>query len=139
MPITLTLKQGGHEVNFPNQATDASGFFTAPVGNLPLGTYAWRVKGPQYLANSGSVSLDGASFTHADMGLMLTGDASDDNVVDVSDFSILKATFGKGAGDPGYDARADFNCDQLVEIGDFNLLKINFGKMGAPPVAPERR
>jgi hypothetical protein len=70
------------------------------------------------------------------MGLMRAGDASDDNVVTVSDFNIAKNTFGKQNGDPGYDDRADWTGDQIVNILDFNLLKLNFGTAGAPPVSP---
>jgi hypothetical protein len=42
------------------------------------------------------------------MGLMRTGDCNNDNVVGAVDFTILKATFGKALGEPGYDDRADF-------------------------------
>src|SRR5205823_2963885 len=49
LPITLTLKSGTTEVNYPVQNTDASGFFTQVI-TLPNGAYNWRVKGPKYLA-----------------------------------------------------------------------------------------
>jgi len=135
--VTLTLSLNGSTYDFPGEITDANGYFTVTTTGLAGGMYQWRVKGPQSLANLGSVGLNGAMFTYAEMGILLTGDASDDNVVDITDFTILRTTFGKSSGDPGYDARADFNGDRLVEIGDFNLLKGNFGKMGAPPVAPD--
>src|SRR5207237_4893348 len=50
-PITLTLKNasGTFERNFPQVTTDASGYFTVPLGSsfiFPPGTYNWRVKGP---------------------------------------------------------------------------------------------
>ena len=58
---------------------------------------------------------------------------NNDNLVDITDFSLLRATFGKGCGDPGYDGRADFTGDCLVDITDFSLLRGNFGQVGAPP------
>ncbi len=61
---------------------------------------------------------------------MRAGDANNDNIVSVLDFNILKPTFGRGIGDPSYDARADFTNDQIVNINDFNLLKGNFGAIG---------
>src|SRR3954468_17786552 len=69
LPITLTLKSGTTEINYPIQNTDASGFFTQVV-TLPNGSYNWRVKGPLYLANSGNVTLSGAPTTNVEMGLM---------------------------------------------------------------------
>ena len=48
----------------------------------------------------------------------------------IADFNMLRATFGKGMGDPGYDPLADFNRDNAVSITDFNLLRANFGQAG---------
>ena len=109
LPITLTLKSAGNEINYPAQTTDASGFFT---GTAPsdVGNYRWRVKGPKYLANSGNGN---AANTSIEMGLMRAGDANNDNVVNANDFSILRGTFGKRVGEPGYDDSADFNGTKL--------------------------
>jgi hypothetical protein len=135
-PIILTLYSAAGERNFPVQNTDASGFFTSSLAGLTNGLYQWRVKGPKYLANSGSVDLTGAGATSVDMGLMRTGDANDDNVVNAVDFSIITATFGKAHGDPGYDDRADFNGEQVVNVMDVSLHKSNYGTGGAPPIGP---
>ena len=136
LPITITLKSPSTEINYSVQTTDVSGFFTVTVGNLPTGTYGWRIKGPKYLANAGTVNLNGAAVVNQEMGLMKAGDANNDNLVSVLDFNILKGTFGKQSGDPGYDDRADFTGDRLVSILDFNLLKGNFGMGGAPAITP---
>ncbi len=133
LPVTLTLKLGANEVNYPAQTTDASGYFTVGVGSMPTGIYTWRVKNTKYLANSGAITLTGSRSTNAEMGLMRAGDANNDNIVTALDFNILKLAFGKRAGDPSYDDRADFTGDQVVSITDFNLLKQNFGLPGAPP------
>jgi hypothetical protein len=71
------------------------------------------------------------------MGLMHTGDANNDNVVDITDFTSLRASFGKSCGDTGFDPRADFNGDCTVDITDFTLLRANFGTGGAPPISPQ--
>jgi hypothetical protein len=133
VPITLTLKSGATEVDYAEQTTDASGYFTVSVGGMPAGTYTWRVKNSNYLANLGSLILTGSPSTNVEMGLMMAGDANNDNIVSVGDFNIMKPTFGMAIGDPGYDARADFTGDQTVNISDFNLLRQNFGLLGAPP------
>ena len=106
------------------------------LDNNILITYNWRVKDPKFLANSGSVSLAGAPQTNLEMGQMKAGDCNNDNVVTILDFNILKGTFGKAQGDPGYDDRADFTGDHTVTISDFNLLKGNFGQGGSPPIRP---
>ncbi len=133
LPITLTLRTSTSETNYPIQTTDASGYFTSAVSNLANGTYVWRVKGPQYLVNCGGVTLTGAPTTSIEMGQMKTGDANNDNVINAADFNILKGTFGKTPGDPGYDASADFTGDNTVNVADFSLLRGNFGQGGAPP------
>lgn len=156
LPVTLTLKLGASEINYPSQTTDSTGFFTVTVGNLPAGNYDWRVKGPKYLANAGTVTLGGLkiedykskitedqsslsnlqSSIQTEMGLMKVGDANGDNVVNVGDFNVLKGTFGKGCGDPGYDDRAEFNGDCAVNVTDFNWLRLVFGQAGVPPIDP---
>jgi hypothetical protein len=127
---------GTLEYNYPTITTDASGYFTVSVAGLPSGTYDWRVKGPQYLATSGTVTLNGAAVTHQEMGLQLVGDANNSNHVDVVDFNLLKISFGRGQGDPGYDPRTDFNGDNRTDSSDFLWVKINFSFVGSPPLVP---
>jgi hypothetical protein len=131
--ITLTLKSGSTEVNYASTTTDAYGFFTQTV-SLPNGTYNWRVKDPKYLASAGTTLLNGGSVSNTDMGLQRAGDANNDNLVNVTDFNIVKGSFGKGVGDPGYDDRGDFTGDHMVNVTDFNFSKANFGSAGSPPL-----
>lgn len=135
LPISLTLSLGSTDTDYPTRSTDASGYFTAPVTGLVNGVYAWRVKGPQYLANAGAFALTDAPSTHIEMGLMRVGDANNDNVINSLDFVIMRNSFGRAIGDPGYDERADFDGDQVVNITDFTLMKRNFGMSGAPPIS----
>jgi hypothetical protein len=138
LPLTLTLKMGASEVNYPIETTDASGYFTVSVSSLTNGSYVWRAKGPKYLANSGVVPLAGDPITSLEMGIMLTGDANNDNLVGAVDFNILRGTFGLASGDPNYDDRADFNGDNRVTAVDVSLLRPNFGQGGAPPIGARR-
>ncbi len=136
LPITMTLKSGTSEANYPTRVTDMRGYFTVTVGAIPTGTYNYRVKNPKYLANSGTITLTGTLTTNLEMGLMRAGDANNDNVITILDFNILKNTFGRQIGDPGYDDRADFTGDQVVTVLDFNPLRGNFGVGGSPPIRP---
>ena len=66
-----------------------------------------------------------------DVPVKLAGDANDDDVVNLADFSILASVFGTA------DARADFNGDGFVTLADFSILAANFGKsLGDLPAAP---
>jgi len=130
---TLSLCVSGVPQNFPVY-TDASGFFTVTL-NLPVGSYNWGLKAPINLGNSGNVPL-AAGTNNVEFGLMKAGDCNNNNVDNTQDFNILKATFAKAVGDPGYDSRADFNRDTIVNTQDFTLLKNNFGQAGSDLTCP---
>ncbi len=134
--ITGTLSicvRGGGPQDYP-VSTDASGFFTITAG-LPDRTYPWWFKGPKWLANSGFLTISGGR-SNPELGTQRAGDANNSGIIDSQDFIILKSTFGKPPGDPGYDPRADFNNDGFCNVTDFNLLKTNFGQAGAGPNCP---
>jgi len=136
LPVTLTLKLGATEIDYPTQTTDAGGYFTVTVSSLAPGTYQWRAKGPRWLANAGIVTLAGAPTTQVEMGVMRSGDMNSDNTVDTADFNIFRPAFDRGCGQPGYDDRADYNADCAVLAYDWYALKLNFGQSGAPPLSP---
>src|SRR5262249_1628857 len=128
------------------------GFFTVSVGGLASGNYSWRVKGPGegssnttpgYLANSsalsGTLTLAGDAVTRFDMGYMRTGDANNDNVVNISDYNLYLAGFGQTCGGGSYDARVDFNFDCVINTTDFSLMHSNWGASGAPALRPGKR
>jgi hypothetical protein len=139
LTLTLRLESGGPLTRYGNVATDAGGFITVPVDSLVAGTYNYQAKGFRNLAQGGQVTLAGDPVTNLEMGLMKAGDASNDNVVNGTDFTILKAGMGWGRcydfGCP-FDPRADFNNSDNIDATDFTLLKNNFGLGGAPPIGP---
>src|SRR5207237_9170258 len=106
LPMTLTLKLGSTELNYPQRNTDASGFFTVSVGSLAPGTYDWRALAPDgvsggndtagFLANCGQVTLTGAPQTNMELGIMRGGDADNNNIVNSMDFNVIKNEFGHG-------------------------------------------
>ena len=106
--------------------TDENGGFT--LDGLTTGTYDVWVKDSHTLSVMMTVTLP--SGTVVDLGTLREGDVDDNNVVNLTDFSLLAATFGKQAIDTGYDERADFNGDEIVNLLDFSLLATNFGQSG---------
>jgi hypothetical protein len=119
--VTLTLTVG--ETSYPVTTNDWGNF---SISGFVSGTYDIRVKNWHTLRNLKSgVLLLPWDINVLDFGLLLEGDANDDNMVNITDFSILAASFH-----PAYDARADFNQDGRVNISDFSLLASNFAKRG---------
>jgi hypothetical protein len=100
------------------------------LNDVAPGTYEISAKGSKWLRAkvAGVVVLPGTT-TSQDFYL-IGGDANDSNSVNVLDLNILKGTYGKAAGQLGYDARADFNNSDSVNVLDLNILKSNYGKMG---------
>jgi hypothetical protein len=129
---------------------------TATVtGNAPTGTVSFLVDGQ--LANTGILSTGGQASvvsnslsvgTHT-IGALYDGDASNapsasqpvtvtitavpgdvngDGVVNCLDLALVKASFGKKTGQPGFNANADVNHDGVV-----NILDLAFVAKQVPP------
>nr|MBC7245588.1 hypothetical protein [Chloroflexota bacterium] len=109
--------------------TDAMGRFR--VCHVAPGIYDIVVKVYNTLANR----LDGVAITTAeplvDFGLLRSGDANNDNCVNILDFSLLGAAYGTCAGDSRFDYRADFNGDGCISLLDFSWLVTRFSEVGA--------
>ncbi|MDP6717861.1 MAG: dockerin type I domain-containing protein, partial [Pirellulaceae bacterium] len=65
----------------------------------------------------------------------LEGDANDDGVVDVRDFTLLADGFGPCLLDTRYATNIDFDRNGCVNILDFTLLSKNFLKREPVPVS----
>ncbi|MDZ4767900.1 MAG: choice-of-anchor Q domain-containing protein [Chloroflexota bacterium] len=114
---------------FDDRFADLSG--TATFNNVPLDMARVRVKGTTSLAEATNFTFVEGINTYTTPTLR-EGDADDSNVINITDFSILAATFGRITSTPGFDPRADFNGDGSINISDFSLLAANFGQAGAP-------
>ena len=139
VPLSVSLTvPGDEEASHQFEVmTDENGHFN--LMGIEPGTYEVRVKKSTTLQNLLTVDLQ-AGNNSLDMGTLREGDANNDNVVTILDFSMLASTFGKCEGDDGYDEQADFNGDGCVTILDFSLLASNFGQVGdmAPTAVPSR-
>ncbi|MBL8131813.1 MAG: carboxypeptidase regulatory-like domain-containing protein, partial [Anaerolineae bacterium] len=130
MWVRITPQGGGAPVFNQMVMTDPYGLFLAP-GILP-GSYRIWGKGTRSLANAVNVTVV-LGNSPIDLGELIEGDANDNNVVTITDFSILAASFTRSTGQIGFDARSDFNGDGTVNILDFSLLAASFGQSGAAP------
>lgn len=96
-------------------------------GILP-GTYDITVNSPYCLLNVKRNVLVIAPLTSLDMGIMLEGNANNDEKVNIQDFGLLAATYGRQRGQAGFDENADFDRNDIINITDFGLLAANYGK-----------
>ncbi len=130
VPLRVSLTHAGQLTPFAQYTptTDQSGGFR--IEGVDPGAYEIRVKNAKTLQIEKDVTLTSGVNTIA-FGTLRAGDANDDNVVNLIDFSILRTTFGLAAGQAGYDARADFNDNNQVNLLDFSLMRPNFSQLGA--------
>ncbi|MFZ1488554.1 MAG: hypothetical protein WAS51_01305, partial [Ilumatobacteraceae bacterium] len=131
VPIAFNLYAAGqpNPVMQATPTTNQSGVFNLTLGTLP-GSYDACIKNRHTLQSKVPVSLTWGTNV-LNLGTLKEGDADNNNVVSILDFSILATTFGKCVGAGGYDDRPDFNEDDCVTILDFSSLASNFGQMGA--------
>jgi hypothetical protein len=102
--------------------TDQHGRFLLTLP--PLGTPTISVKGLNTLRNVKHEVSVSPGTSNVSFGMLVTGDADNDNTIDIVDFSIFRTKFGTT------DTASDFNGDGLVNVYDFSLLRTNFGRTG---------
>lgn len=73
--------------------------------------------GDVYLCGTGTYSAGPCAKTPN-----MPGDVNGDANVDCADIAIIKASFGRKRGEPGFDTRADVNGDGVVDVKDLALV-----------------
>jgi triacylglycerol esterase/lipase EstA (alpha/beta hydrolase family) len=100
------------------EAGGATSFSVALV-NATLGSHTAIIK----LAASGNQSVVTSSFTTANVvAAVKPGDLNGDGIVNCADMAMVKASFGKGTGQVGFDTMADVNKDGVVDIRDLSYV-----------------
>jgi hypothetical protein len=130
VPLTFEFRPLPNGTPFSRTVIPAAdGTYT--VDGIPVGNYNLWIKGYKWLSKvvPADVSTGDAANVDATLG---TGDADDNNRVDIVDLGILANGFNSIANGIKYDVRVDFNDDGKVDITDLGLLADNFGKQGDP-------
>ena len=109
---------------FTNLAPANSVSFIASLDTSVLGSFE-----TSYMLATSDEDLPGATVLvpltlQLSARVAIGGDATLDDVVNLSDFNVLAANFGQG--DRTWQT-GDFNRDGLVNLSDFNILAANFG------------
>lgn len=134
LPLTVNLYAVGATTPSyqftPTAAGTGSASFT--VSGIAPGVYEVAVKAGTHLQRVKTVTVTAGSNS-TDFGVLLGGDASNDNKVNFVDFSVLTSTWELSQGDGSYDARANFNGDVTVDLLDFSIMSSNWNVDGEAP------
>lgn len=144
-PSSLPVWLGGVDrptARFTNLAADSKGRYSVSDLSpriIPSGTYDIRASGVGTLTRmipnvpidtSGSNGRRLPVAVDVDLGPLLSGDLTGDNLVDRNDLSRIKTDFGKRTRTLEAGAEADFNDDGVIDGQDFSLMAANYGKSG---------
>jgi len=121
--LTVTLSSTPGSPLEQQVLTDAFGVFTTTLDVLG-GTYEIGAKGAHTLESSRRDVVIGQGAQHVDFGVLLEGDANDDNEVGILDYSLLYTAFDSS------QPSSDFNQDGIVDVLDYSLLYTNYDRAG---------
>lgn len=133
IPLTFEIRDVGGNTPLEThvifaQANGNYSFQTALTGNRDL-----LVKGPTWLrARRSNVNIHPTNGASGQAFVLVNGDVNGDNVVNVSDFLLLRNAFGSNSSSPNWNANADLNKDGGVNVTDFLILRNNLGQSGIP-------
>lgn len=123
-PGTTTL---AHEYDV---TIDPSGEFQ--INGVPLGTFDVFLKVNGYLKKTIGTQTITPDTAFSFLSI-IPGDLNADNIINFNDVSLINSSFGKTAGDDGYNVLADLNCNGSVNFLDISLLGASFGFVGDVP------
>jgi hypothetical protein len=108
-----------------------SGIYSGlPLAGLDEGQqYTAYIKGPSQLATASAFVV---KPTPIDLGILnlITGDVNEDNVIDSSDYNIVKAALGMTSNSQNWNPVLDFNLDNRINTLDLTIVSRNLGKIG---------
>lgn len=93
-------------------------------------SYVAYLKGPAQIATASAFTV---TPTPTNLGIMsfLTGDVNEDNVIDTSDYNIVKGLLGQTPATGAWNANNDFNKDNRINTLDLAIISKNLNKTGA--------
>ncbi len=145
LPLTVRLFTPGANVlsdtatqEFKLTATKSATADTAvcEVTGVAPGTYDITVHGESTLMNVKRGVVISLPHTSVDLGMLLEGNASHDNTIDLGDCAVLSACWLASKEQPQYDIRADFDNSGLINAADLSLLASNWLRNSPVEVQP---
>ena len=110
----------------------ASGAFDGiSLSGLETGqTYTAYLKGESQIATASSFTVK-ATPTNLGALNLITGDVNEDNVIDNTDYNLVKAAVGATPSSSKWNPLYDFNLDNVINSWDLNTVLTNLGQTGA--------
>lgn len=110
----------------------ASGAFDGvSLSGLETGqTYTAYLKGESQIATASSFTVKATPTNLAALNLT-TGDVNEDNVIDNTDYNLVKGAIGATPSSSKWNPIYDFNLDNVINSWDLNIVLSNIGKIGA--------
>jgi uncharacterized protein YkwD len=136
-PLDLQLiphNEGGNDERLRAFTSTTSDMGKFTLEGIEPGAYDLVVKGEHTLQRVLPMIVETGPAI-VDVGLLAEGDAVEDNLINVLDFSLMTSVFGACLGDDAFVTSADFDMDGCVDQQDFGLLRNNFGRAGDAPEA----
>jgi hypothetical protein len=127
--LTVNFWQSNVLVATETPTTDDAGDFG--VSGVTPGTYDICVKSSHALSQLAiDVEVVACATTPVNFGTLREGDATNDDVITLADYSALYVAYGSVPGDANWNANCDFNENDAVDLGDYSLLYTNYGQAG---------
>ncbi len=145
VPLTVKFFPSGADV-FNDTATYEFNLTTAKsaTGNTAVcetlgiapGTYDVTVQGGSTLMNVKRSVVISLPKTSVDLGILLEGDANQDNIIDFTDFAILSINWLGFSTNADYTVRSDLDRNGLINSADLYLLTTNWLKSSPIEISP---
>ncbi|MCE9559477.1 MAG: hypothetical protein K8R88_11045 [Armatimonadetes bacterium] len=107
---------------------DKNGDYRLPYDPGTTAQVTVKVRGSHWLQRSQTVTAGttGASVTHS----LINGDATPDNVVDLSDYTNIIVAFNAVPASANWNPNADLNGDSVIDLTDYTIVVTNFNAVG---------
>ncbi|MCE9559528.1 MAG: hypothetical protein K8R88_11305 [Armatimonadetes bacterium] len=129
-PVSFILKTAtGAILDSWTQNLDSNQRFShIPAVPIEAGDLTLIARGSHWVGRS--TSVNSSNFQSLSLTL-INGDCNGDNVIDLSDYTIVVTAFNALPTSGNWDARADLNGDNTVDLTDYTILVTNFNSIGA--------
>ena len=102
---------------------------TYSLPDIPSKTYTLRVKGAKWLTAKRLLDTTAGDVSEVNLTL-LTGDANNDNSVDIQDLLLLIHAYNHVFSDADYLGAADFDDNGANDVFDLTFVIANYNKKG---------
>ncbi len=130
MEVSLIDVPAGVDYIGINSTLNPDGSFALVGLDIIPGTYDILVKVDGGLAKLLQNVVISSGTNSISVPAIVLGDLNNNNVINVTDYSLLGAAFGSVTGDANFSFRADLNCNGAVNVTDLSILGLGFGQSG---------